>query len=349
MEYVEMYAYILDEIFDQIEQFSKISIDYQANENPGNEPSGNSFTILSVNGHKDPKEFYCFLVFLCAGLVQKVRGHLPNLASGDWPVFLDSAIHRFKQLKTIIRCVDSPDNGLVSEADGPPRIWIFKRKRMDLGQGTEDPKLMPEEVLVKTSEYACFWKSSVKDTVKKLEFIHNYYEYIPRQSVVADMAMPAVPASGLVPAPFVFPASGQVPVPAMRAVPASGLVPFPAPEKIKIHRSVAELAACLKVLHKLGVFGDISKTELCRRCSGFFQTEKQGEISPKSLKNHLDSPRPEVLDFLKMECYKMVREIAVAVMIVMNVMSVMVVMNVMVVMDTSGVFDLMDDMAEVMG
>ena len=99
MEHIDTYGYILDEIFFKIEEFSRIVIDYQANNGPGNEQPGNSFTVVSVNGFRDTKDFYKFMVLLCTGIVQKLSAHVMTLAPGEQPVFLDFAIRRFKKLK----------------------------------------------------------------------------------------------------------------------------------------------------------------------------------------------------------------------------------------------------------
>jgi hypothetical protein len=298
MEHMDTYGFILDEIFYQIDEFSRIIIDYQLNESSGGKQPGNSFSVLLVNGHKDPRAFYHFMVFLCNGIIHRVIDHLPNLASGEQAVFIDYAIRRFNKLRSIACCIESPAEFTNMYGKRTPLIWVFKREFIDPGTETEKSLPVPEAVLVKASLFAYYWKNSLQDTAEKLNFIRTYYEYIPDRPVIA--------------------------------------APVMKPVKIKINRTVPQLAGYLRLLHKMDVFGSISKAELCRLFAGLFQTEKQEEISPKSLKNHFDSPPPEAMEFLKVEFHRMIQEI---------MMGVMIVIHVMIEMDVFDLTDLLDVMS----
>ena len=147
-------------------------------------------------------------------------------------------------------------------------------------------------VLVKASLFAYYWKNSLNDTVEKLNFIKIYFEYIPNRQVVAERILKQ--------------------------------------KKIKINRTVPQLAAYLKLLHNTDVFGNISKAELCRIFAGLFRTEKQEEISHKSLKNHFDSPAPETMKFLRVEFHRMAQETMMIIFILLNLA------------DVAGITDLLD-------
>jgi uncharacterized protein YcgL (UPF0745 family) len=58
---------------------------------------------------------------------------------------------------------------------------------------------------------------------------------------------------------------------------------------------VAFLGALLRVLCDRDIVEDPNVAELCRRMSHFLYTGRQENISPHSLRNSFDDPKPEVL------------------------------------------------------
>jgi hypothetical protein len=61
-------------------------------------------------------------------------------------------------------------------------------------------------------------------------------------------------------------------------------------KKIVLDCSVTRLGLHLKLLYDEGIFVLISKVQLCRMVCALFCTRNQKEISPRSLKNAMDSP-----------------------------------------------------------
>ena len=235
------------------------------------------------------------MVFLCTDILHKVTAYLPNLAPGAWPLFFDSAIRRFKKLKSKICCIESPEGFVNLKGQPCGRIWVFRQDCMDLGEESESPVIMPDDVLIKASMFAYNWKLSVNDAIEKLGILKISYEFLPERSLAVAPASTGAASSAV----------------------------MPLGNKIIIKRSVAQLAVFIRGLYRMGVFDHKNKSELFRIISTFIRTEKQEVISPKSLKNCFDCPPPEAIEFVKVECHRIVQEI------VMGVANVMIVMGVM--------------------
>ncbi|MEI7492883.1 MAG: hypothetical protein WCK92_15895 [Bacteroidota bacterium] len=304
MEQMDTFGYMLDEIFYPIEDYSKIVIDYQANEERRNEEYCESFTVISVNGSFDPQVFSLALELLYKDLMSNIKKKLFCLARSEWPEYLDSAIRRLKQLKTIIRCVEPSGELIDTNWENPRKSWVFDREPGTVNRDSETVsalsiglKGVPAEVLVKTSMYAYCWRKRVKEYVRNMEFLRYYYLHVQE----VPMVVVAAPAYDSVHVACLMGGSAEG-SPAKRKIAACS----PMPEKIKVHRSVPQMAGYLWLLHRNGVFGNMPKTELCRKFAAFFQTSHREEISEHSLKNHFDSPSEEVLQFLRGECHLMV-------------------------------------------
>ena len=67
-------------------------------------------------------------------------------------------------------------------------------------------------------------------------------------------------------------------------------------ETIQVNLSVPELSAALRMFHEFQVINIRNKELLCRLVASTFSTRVQKKISPASLKNHFDSPKPETLE-----------------------------------------------------
>jgi hypothetical protein len=70
------------------------------------------------------------------------------------------------------------------------------------------------------------------------------------------------------------------------------------PVKFRLNGTVASFGALLRLLYDRDIIHDPVVAELCRQFAGMFQTNRQEEISPKSLRNAFDDPKPETLQVI---------------------------------------------------
>ena len=85
--------------------------------------------------------------------------------------------------------------------------------------------------------------------------------------------------------------------------PATALSPPPPADPdppILANGTVAYIGAFLRVVIDRGIFSPKSVSSLCRKIARLLRTEGQENISPHSLRNHIDNPSPKHLEQLQM-------------------------------------------------
>jgi len=306
MEHSDAYGVMLDGIFEVIERFAKVRIEFQTVARA--DASGYAFRLISVNGFDNPRYFYQRVFFLCSQLCLSVKESLKTLPQDEWIIFLEEVISRLEELKDYVKCVHSTYPA--GEVKNERKYYIFDISCVDRGPDPDNPALIPVSVLLDASEFAKSWKKAIKDCRIKIVVERNYKDTLAE-----------------------FPDPGDD----RDARDHPYRVGAGTCGKMMVNRSVEQLGVYLRLLHLVGVFGETPKTEICRFFAGTLRTKKQERISWASLKNHLDNPSPEVLKYLRCEFHKMMQEITLCIIVLIQLL------------DAAGVFEMMDNLTGMLG
>ena len=227
---------------------------------------GDTLSIATVNHCNHPNLFRTRYASLSIKIRQKLSNASRELATGDKDLFYEQAIHRAeKLLETLI----IPLSNLHEYRPHHEIPRLFTAFELIGPPGHTPSKEETCTLLMKAQPYAQAWYQAIQS------FIFGIIGMISGLEINSD---PKNKKGTLVPQEF------------------QGIF-----GKIRFKGSVAVLGALLRILIERCIIDSSNKSDLCRLFAALFTTQRQSDISWRSLKNHLDCPTESALRYWDIE------------------------------------------------
>lgn len=269
MKTMGSFQHELNEMFGEINQASSIVIGFNAVKHGKPLTGQNAIRLVSVNGFKSFGEFAAAIAHMQDHLIGKIIEFSGKLDLRDKRALLLQAIGCSRRLIYFTLPVSQPAN-----ACHPTRLraMIFKAPSFTCnGTGAVPGDETRECLLRLTRRYAWLWQMHAEDLIQELCCFLYQVEFWPALSTAGNNITSIH-------------------------------------EKIPVNGNVSALAALSRLFFEHKAIALDNKSKFCRLVADMFCTPKQPQISPKSLKNHFDSPSPETIDFICAELRKMMNK-----------------------------------------
>ena len=246
--------------------------------NPG--PEERSILLTGVNGYKSLTSFTCFLDQMKKDMLDNLTEAHCKMDAEAGRLFIKQAIIRCRcYAKTITPLAVSEFNPFNPKRVDPKKSarsplavnefnpynpgiccvkWGFFHPKFDPGNGPAPDLKTQQQLLSRTSGYAGMFRRIGEKLLDELHELSCMVRFLP----------------------YLFSANDQ----------------NQENETIQVNLSVPELSAAFRMFHEFNIINITNKELLCRLVASTFSTRMQKKISPGSLKNHFDSPKPETLE-----------------------------------------------------
>jgi hypothetical protein len=255
---------ILDQIFAPLAGALPVRINYAVETNHGKQ----SITITMVNHCNSPQHFRTRYAVRGIKIQQKLSRVAREWKKGEQDLFYDQAILRAEKLL---------ENLLIPLSN----LHLYYNPRP-----YEIPRIFTSFKLIGPPEYTPSKEDTCTILIKAQPYAQAWYQAI-QSLIVGIISMitsleisfdPRNKKGALIPQEF----QGHF-------------------GKIRFKGSVAVLGALLRILIERCIIDSSNKSDICRLFAALFTTQKQTEISWKSLKNHFDCPTETALRYWDIE------------------------------------------------
>jgi len=172
MKSLHSYSAVLDSIFNQIEEETKIVIDFTVGHGQPSATGTDDFIINSVNGFATPAEFNHHIEYLAAEITARANTTAQGLPAGVQQLFMKEVVNRFRLLRHITRFERFPTINLNSEG-----LWLFNHPAFNGCDIKAIPTYALNQVVLRVSPYALNWKIVICYAEQRLKYILWSYEY----------------------------------------------------------------------------------------------------------------------------------------------------------------------------
>jgi len=282
MMQLSYYHELLDGIFYELDRYSVFRISYRTVARK--DDSGDSFVLESVNHMNDPELFGRALENLITEVRARIMTEMKFLQNREQPLFFEEVLDRYLDLKKLVMEPGRTPAVTIKSWGIDGDAYLFHPQRVKRGNMPENLENIPVSVLSQAADFARTWFELIDEAAARVRAALAA-SWLRTEEGNKRVCMPAFSGTETEQGAGVETGSRER---------VTGNKPS-GREKIVLSCSVNRLGLHLKLLYEEGCFKNISKMDLCRNISGMFCTEKQQEISYRSLKNAMDAPKEHAI------------------------------------------------------
>jgi len=251
---------MLNQMFSELNAASKIVISFSTSSTHHNGLENGSPRLTGVNGCNSVTTFTDYLYNLKAGLLERLSEDLPELDVQVRRMFIHQVILRCRSYAGITSPLET-DDPRGNHAGCLQIRWSFHHPVFDPGDGPR-PDVHAQKILLRlTSRYAGVWRLIGDALLDELHWLHCHATFLPVLNLPPDLTPPH--------------------------------------EKITLKCSVAVMGGMSRLFFDINAFALDNKSLFSNLVPNLFCTVRQKDISPRSLKNHLDTITPETMDLIR--------------------------------------------------
>lgn len=266
MKTVDSIPQMLNEIFSEFNEASKVGVCYQSYAAANNDTGSQMYRITSVNGHKSLPSFRLALYEMQETLLHRLMLTENELEPVNRSNFLRQGLHKCKKLLSVTNPAGfGYEEANCAEPDIPCHVF-----REPSCMNIDNPVVATEsepvihELSLLTKPYADSWVRVVHDirdefqyALGRMEAMHN--QVLREQNNKQDRNEE---------------------------------------RKIRVKSNLPLLAAFFRMMFDLRVFDMDNKSRFCRVVVNLFDTHYKKKLSADNFRNHFDAPSPEDVEKL---------------------------------------------------
>ena len=249
---------LIDEVMHEARQSSTIEIRYERAEIQEGEHAESIRRVLSVNGYTSPEEYRRALEYLGERLEMAASNRAGKLRQALVPVFINEMVRALKSLQEEVISKDSKNAGNGEEGGIISGCVEFRHPVVKIDGMISDAGSLPVPVRNQLQYYAMVWKRNLKNIRWRMKVLGTIIPHIEN-----ELTGPADPFH----------------------------------DTIILNTNIRRFAALLRLLFEMDLLVIDRKSDLFNLVSRYFSTRGTKTISPKSFKNHFDSPPADALEY----------------------------------------------------